>query len=193
MGTHLSSLEKSILTRIQDAGPGQVFTPNDFLDAGTRAGVDQALSRQARRGFLQRFARGLYGLPRLHRIWGSIPPSPEAVMAALARRDGLRVVPTRLGARPGSGDLYLTDGRSRQVRIGKSVITLRHAAARKLALASLPCGDILLALLDLSRPEAEAAARERLPGLDPDRKAALRAARRLTPAWLSDLLEEHGC
>lgn len=191
MGLHFTSLEKTILARIQSAPPGGIFTPNDFLDAGTRAAVDQALSRQARRGALHRFARGLYGLPRTHRIWGPIPPPPEAVAAALARRDGVRVVPSS----PGSGPekVFLTDGRSRKVRIGKTVITLEHAAARRMALAALPGGKVLLELLALARPDAEAAARERLPGLDPDRKSHLRAARRLAPAWLSDLLKEHGC
>src|SRR5688500_11283280 len=109
MGTHAHSLEKAVLERIGAAPPGTVFTAQDFLDTGTRAAIDQALSRQVRRGTLRRFARGLYGLPRSHRIWGPIPPPPEAVVEALARRDGLRVIPVPQGR----GGAYLTDGRSR--------------------------------------------------------------------------------
>jgi len=185
-------LEGLILQRIHAVDPGSVFTPNDFLDIGTRAAVDQALSRSARRGVLRRLARGLYSLPRSHRIWGPLPPPPEAVVAAVARRDGVRVIP----AAPGSVNAFLTEGRSRKLRIGKSEIALKHAPSRRLALAALPAGDVLLALLALGRPDAEAAAPERLRALGPERRAALRAARRhtpVTPAWLSDLLKEHGC
>ena len=189
MGIHAVSLGKNILERIRATGPGAVFTPPDFLDLGTRAAVDQALSRQARRGALQRFARGLYTQARTHRIWGPVPPSPEAVVEALARRDGFRVVPEARG----SGKVYFTDGPSRRLRIGKTVIALKHATVRRLALAAQPGGEVLLDLLALGRRGAETSARERLQGLDPDRREALRAVRRLAPAWLSDLLKEHGC
>src|SRR5688500_8102563 len=112
------SLEKSILIRMRTLTSGSVFTPADFLDLGTRAGVDQALSRLARRGDLRKVARGLYDLPRSQRIWGPLPATPEAVVEALARREGLRVLPA-----PGPGGPFLTDGRSRKLRVGKTLIT----------------------------------------------------------------------
>lgn len=188
MSAHAQSLEREIRLRMEAQGPGAVFTPADFLDLGTRAAVDQALSRQARRGHLRRVARGLYDLPRSHRIWGPLPAAPEAVVAALARRDGLRVLPPQGPAGP-----FLTDGRSRRLKVGKALITLQHAAARRMALADMPGGDQVLLWRALGREGAGMAARERIRWLDEGRKAELREARRLAPGWLSDLLKELGC
>jgi hypothetical protein len=53
-----------ILTRIRAAGRGSVLTPKQFLDIGSRAAVDQTLSRLVRRGVLQRIGRGLYHYPK---------------------------------------------------------------------------------------------------------------------------------
>lgn len=132
---HRDSIDKAILERIQAAGPCIVHTPRDFLDLGSRAAVDQALSRNARAGRLHKAGRGLYEWPRHHRIWGHLPAAPEAVAEALARRDRLTLVP--VPPPPGSGVTcqFLTDGRGRRIRHGKSLIVFRHASPRTLSAA----------------------------------------------------------
>jgi hypothetical protein len=57
-------VQLGILDRIRASGRGKVFASKDFLDLGSREAVDQALSRLARAGEIQRLGRGLYHYPR---------------------------------------------------------------------------------------------------------------------------------
>lgn len=141
MNKHRDSIDRAILERILSQGPGRVHTPADFLDLGSRAAVDQALSRNARAGLLRRAGRGLYDLPHAHRIWGAIASPADALVEAVARRDKLTL--RRLDAAPGPPvtAVFLTDGHSRRIRHGKGDILLKHASPRTLAAASHPAGN----------------------------------------------------
>lgn len=136
-------------------GTRTVFTPRDFLDLGDRAAIDQALSRLSRAGSLRRVARGLYDIPRVNPILKR-PASPDlgAVVDAVARRDDVTIVPNGMAAANRLGltnavsarNDYLTDGSSRTMRVGKSVIRLRHAGRKLMALKDCPAGDVVRAL-----------------------------------------------
>src|SRR5262245_61576495 len=138
-------IQTKILDIIRRRGRGKVFTSKDFLDLGTREAVDQALSRLARAGQIRRLGRGLYHCPRVNNALGmELAPDADEVARALARKTRSRIVPsgavaanalglsTQVPARP----VYLTDGRTRQVRIGNTVFTVRHAAPKDLPLGS---------------------------------------------------------
>ena len=61
----MARLADRILDRVSARPKGRwVWTPRDFLDLGSRAAVDQALSRLAREGRLRRIGHGLYDMPR---------------------------------------------------------------------------------------------------------------------------------
>lgn len=64
MGKHAASIDSKVLARMRERGAGQVFTPAEFLDLGSRNAIDLTLSRHVRAGTIRRVARGLYGLPR---------------------------------------------------------------------------------------------------------------------------------
>ncbi len=66
MKKHADSIDAAILNRIQSGAPGDVFAPTDFLDLGSRAAVDQALSRNCRAGLIRKASRGLYDVPHNH-------------------------------------------------------------------------------------------------------------------------------
>ena len=72
MPKHAKSIDSQILRRMRSRGKGRAFTPSDFLDLGTRAAVDQALSRNARAGRIRKVARGLYDVPRDHPVMGRL-------------------------------------------------------------------------------------------------------------------------
>lgn len=125
-----TTIQDDILDRIRGNDRGKVFTPKDFLDLGSRDAADQSLSRLVRSGEIERLGRGLYHYPRVNERLGiPIGPDPDEIAEALGRQTGSRVLPSgavaanRLGlstqvpAKP----VYLTDGRTRQVRIGVSV------------------------------------------------------------------------
>lgn len=134
----MNTTRTQILHRTRRMG---VVTPKDFLDIAGRDAVDQTLTRLARRGTLQRISRGLYYLPRTNKRLGiTVPPDPDMVAQAIGRQTNSRVVSspavianrlglsTQIPAKP----VYLTDGRSRSVRVGNQTFRLKHVAAKRL-------------------------------------------------------------
>lgn len=145
-----------IVRRMSAHGRGRwVCTPKDLLDLGSREAVDQALSRLVKAGRLRRAGRGLYDLPRISSVLERpAPVDLEAAVAALARRDAMRIMPDgataahRLGltnvvpARAG----YVTDGATRTVAIDGRTIRLRHAGPRVMRWAGRPAAPVAQAL-----------------------------------------------
>jgi len=132
-----------------------VFTPADFLDLGSRANVDQTLSRLVARDHLRKLSRGLYDYPRLSARLGPLSPAPDQVAKALAANAALQTsgsiaanqlgLTTQVAAKP----VYLTDGPSRVAKIGRQTVTLKHV--RRLPAAGKPAGDVYQALRWLGR------------------------------------------
>ena len=87
-------IAEKVLTRLR-SGQGAAVPAGDFLDLGQRAAVDQALSRLTRQGAIRRVRRGLYELPRIGKLLNEpIVQSPDELVQAWARNNGLRVVPS---------------------------------------------------------------------------------------------------
>lgn len=150
------SLGDRIMKRVSAHGRGKwVCTPRDFLDLGSREAVDQALSRLVKAGRLRRVGHGLYDRPRTSKLLKRLAPVDlDAAIAAIARRDGLRVMPdglvaaNRLGltnAVPAKA-AYLTDGHSRKLRIGGRSVRLRHAGPSVMRWAGKPSAPVVQAL-----------------------------------------------
>jgi Family of unknown function (DUF6088) len=89
----VQTIDSKLKSRIYGHGRGSVFTPNDFLDLGSRDAVDKALSRLTTRGVVRRLARGLYEYPREHPELGTLSPNIEKVAKALTGKDRIRLQP----------------------------------------------------------------------------------------------------
>ena len=120
------------MKRVSAYGRGRwVCTPKDFLDLGSREAVDQALSRLVKACQLRRVGHGLYDMPRMSDVLKRpAPVNLDAAIAALARRDGVRIMPDGLAAANQLGltnalpakASYVTDGSSRTLKIdGRTV------------------------------------------------------------------------
>ena len=148
-----------ILRRVRAHGRGSVFTPADFLDLGSRAAVDQALSRLTKDGRLRRLARGLYDYPQVHSQLGPLAPTPDAVAKAFARETGSSLQVTGAQAANALGlstqvparSVYLTDGPSRRIVLGKRVVDVRHASPKHLVAAGSMAGTVVQALRHLGQ------------------------------------------
>jgi len=156
----MSTIQDDILDRIRTHGRGKVFIPKDFLDLGSRYAADQSLSRLVKSGDIQRLGRGLYHYPqRRERPRRLTAPDLDEVASALARRTGSRVVPSgamaahRLGLskQVPARSVYLTDGRTRLVRIGKTLIEIRHGAPKELPVMSQTAAMVFQALRFIGR------------------------------------------
>ncbi len=132
-----------------------VFTPKDFLDLGSREAVDQALSRLVKVGQLRRVGHGLYDMPRFSNVLKRpAPVDLDAAIAALARRDGVRIMPDGLVAANQLGLTnavpakvsFVTDGHSRTVKIDGRTVQFRHAGPNVMQWAGRPAAPVVQAL-----------------------------------------------
>jgi hypothetical protein len=196
----MQTVQLSILNRIRAKGRGKVFSSKDFIDLGTRGAVDQALSRLARAGEFRRLGRGLYHYPRTNpRIGLELPPDPDEVAFALARRTGTRVAPSgalaanRLGltAQVPAKPVYLTDGRTRRVRAGDTVFLIQHVPAKDLPAGSPTSAVVFQALRHVGREavDDQVLARLRRVLSSKDRQRVLRDSR-YTTGWIADVIRQ---
>ncbi len=165
------TVQEQILQRIRKQGQGKVFIPKDFLDLGSRDAADQALSRLVKSGDVQRLGRGLYHYPAVTE-WLKTPlvADLDDIADAIGRQTGSQVVPSgavaanRLGlsSQLPSNQLYLTDGRTRQVRIDGMLFEIRHAAPKELPAGSRTSAMVFQALRHIGQDAVDAKAIARL-------------------------------
>jgi hypothetical protein len=191
------SIEKAIISRIYGRGRGCVFTPNEFLDLGSRSAVDLALHRLTAAGTIRRITRGFYHFPEKHALLGEVAPPVEAVAKALAARDQVRLQPSGayaanllgLSEQVPAKVVYLTSGPARKVKLGKLVIELRPAPSRQLATAGRASGLVIAALRYLGEaqvtPERIARLREVLSKQD---RRSLADDLASAPVWMHSFL-----
>jgi predicted transcriptional regulator of viral defense system len=154
-----ASTTNAILKRIRAKHRGFVFTPTEFAHLGTRAAVDQALSRLQRSGQIRRLTRGVYEFPKVHPKIGLLSPSPEAVAKAIAKRTASRisVSPAKaanllgLSTQVPMQNIFWTEGPSRTVRIGNQTVSLKHVAASKMIGAGTEAGIVVQAVRSLGK------------------------------------------
>ena len=188
----MQRLTQQILTHAAGLPEGTPLAAKSLLHLGSRAGVDQALSRLAERGQLIRAGRGVYLHPVVSRF-GPRAPSVEQAVEALASQRGEIIVPNGAAAANALGlttqvpvrSVYLTSGRSRTMTIGKQRIELRHAPRWQLALAERPAGQAVRALAWLGPEQAETALKTLKRKLSPTAFAELVAAAPQFPTWLA--------
>ena len=191
--------EKSILKRIRGSGRGSVFLPNQFTDLGERSAIDKALSRLAANGTIRRLARGVYDYPRTHPMMGELSPTIDAVAKAIAGRDQIRLQPTGayaanllgLSEQVPAKVVFLTDGASRTLKVGKLIIQLRQTTPRNMAAAGRLSGLVIQALRNLGKEHVTAGHLTRLKQRVPssERKMLLRDLK-LAAVWMQPLFRE---
>ncbi|MBU1121826.1 MAG: hypothetical protein KKF54_03915 [Candidatus Omnitrophica bacterium] len=190
------SINNKVLSRIYCKKRGWVFTPVNFLDLGSRAAIDQILGRLARSGTIRRLARGLYDYPRKHPDFGDIPSNYERIAQVLAGRDSLKIQPSGAYAANllGLSDqvpakiVFLTDGHSRTVKVGKLTIKLKRTTPKNMATAGRISGLVIQALRYLKKNNVDSAIiaklKRRLSGED---KSILMRDLRYAPVWIGEI------
>ena len=193
------AVANKILSRVYGTGRGTVFTSADFLDLGSRAAVDQALSRLTKRGVLQRLGRGLYHYPKSSPTLGPLSPSPEEIAGAVARKRGIRLQPSGARAANALGlstqvparSVYLTDAPSGTIRLGRQTLVLKHAAPRRMAGAGTTPAAVIEALRHLGPHGVTKAVISRLSHTLADAdKQQLARLRLKAPTWMQPALTE---
>lgn len=186
-----------IRKRIEETPAGEPFTPAAFVECGTRASIDQTLSRLAKARVIERIARGVFVRSEVSRFVGKVSPSPMKVAETIAKAMGTVVqvhgaeaaqrleLTTQVPTQP----VFSTTGPSKRIRVGTMEIRLQHVSPRKLALAGRPAGLALAALWYLGKNEVTPSMIEKIRRkLSVSEFEALKSAKYAMPAWMSDAI-----
>jgi hypothetical protein len=196
MKKHVDSIDAAILDRIRSGDRDRVWTPADFIDLGSRAAVDKALSRNCKSGHFQRIGRGLYHVPRQHPILGTLGPSYDGVQDLIQRKAGGKLFPSGAQAANALGlsdqvpmrDWRLTTGTNRRIRYGKADIVLRHISPRFVSTRNPKSALVILALRWIGKSHVDDDVIAKLQrNLSPTDRAALPADSTCAPSWIADI------
>jgi hypothetical protein len=193
----MSQLAQSILSQAQSLPEGGLLSPKEFLHMGSRAAIDQTLSRLAREGKLLRVGRGVYSVS-VHGRFGVRPPSTESVVEAIESASGETVVGSGAAEANALGlttqvptrEVYLTTGPSRRLKLGNREVELKHGNRSQMLLGKRPAGQAVRALIWFGperAPSVLEVLRKKLPSQEWE---AMRNARAGLPSWMAKAVSE---
>ena len=187
-------LRKSIERRLKTKTGDWAFTPSDLADLGDPRSVGKELTRMVKSGKIRRVRRGVYEIPRSHPLIGTVGAGADAVVAAIARRDGLKLLPSGahaanllgLSTQVAARDSYGVQGRSRTSdEIGRTSVQFRQRSTKAMMMAGRASGWVSEALRNIGRihltTERLQPLRARMGAKD---KKQLRDDLRYAPAWM---------
>ena len=193
------SIENKIVSRIYGNKRAWVFTPNHFLDLGSRTAVAQSLVRLAKSGTIRRLTRGLYDYPVKHPDFGDLPPNYDRIAQALVGRDNLKIQPSGAYAANLLGlteqvpakIVFFTDGPNRKVQVGKRKIVLKRTTPKNMATAGRISGLVIQALRYLKQVNIDSTVIARLKRrLSDADKSTLMNDIRYAPAWIGNIFRK---
>jgi hypothetical protein len=194
-----NSIDNQILKAITALGHGAVFVPTDFLSFGSRQTVDIVLHRLVRKGTIRRLSRGIYDFPKEHPKLGKLQPSPEKIAEALVGRDCTRIQATGayaanilgLSEQVPAKVVFLTDGPSRIVKIGTTIIQLRRTTPKNMSMAGRLSGLLVQALRELGKEHVTPERLEHLKRTIPlNARQELLKDIRFAPEWMHSIFRE---
>jgi Family of unknown function (DUF6088) len=138
----MQTMRDKIVARIERSGGGKAFSAKDFLDIASRTTIDVTLANLTQSGKIRRIRRGLYDMPKVNPLLGGeLSPDIDEAARAIARRQRWKIVPDGawaanllgLSTQVPSKIIYLTDGPTNEVPIGRRTIQFKHARPKALA------------------------------------------------------------
>ena len=154
------SLENQILEKINSHKNGHIFVYNDFDKLANPTAIRVAMHRLVKKGVLQRIIPGLFVKPTTSKLLNKIiSPNLDKVAYAIARKDNARITCTGIFALYALGLstqiplnlVYLTDGKARKIKVGKSTIVFKKASPKKLALKGKISKLAILAMSEIGK------------------------------------------
>lgn len=188
----MQTLAETVLRYAAKLPEGKPMAAKELLHLGTRAAVDQTLSRLVRRGALLRVGRGLYVRPVESRFGGRAPSATRTVEGLAAQRGETIAVHGAVAANALGlttqvpvREIYLTSGRSRRLNVGSQIVELRHAPSWQLILPGRSAGDVVRALAWLGPERASGVIQKLRPRLPPAELEEIASTRSRLPTWMA--------
>jgi hypothetical protein len=195
----MQSIVNSVLFRIRGNGRGWVFSPTDFIDLAELRTVNVVLGRLTKAGKIRRLSRGIYDYPRLHSKLGTLFPEINSVVKAIIGRDKIRLQPAGayaanmlgLSEQVPSKVVFLTDGKSKKITIGKLSIEFKKTSTKNMALAGKEAGLVIEAFRYMTEQYITENMIKRLNKvLSPTSKKDLMKNLRVAPAWMIPFIKK---
>lgn len=192
------STEDKILMKFRKAGRGALFFIDDFVSFGPTKTVGKILERLVEKGEISRVARGIYMRPKQDPMLGTLRPSTEAIAKAIAKRDRARIIPTGSYALNALGlstqvplnVVYLTDGVSRKIQIGKRKITFKKTIPKNLAILGEISGLVIQALKEIGNGKVTIDEEKKIVALlKNEKRYRLEHDIRLAPEWIRKIMK----
>jgi hypothetical protein len=179
---------------------GKPFTTYSLLKFGTRAAIDQALSRLATNGEIVRLTRGVYVRPEQNRFVGQVLPEPYKIAQVIAEKTNEVVqvsgaeaarqfgLSTQVPAQP----IFLTSGQSRRFNMGSLEVTMKHVSKKKIPLSKSRIGLAISAIWYLGKEQATYQTIEAIKKkLSPKEFINFVSSTQYMPAWMSNLVLQY--
>ncbi|MDP3706155.1 MAG: DUF6088 family protein [Legionellaceae bacterium] len=192
-----TSIVNAVKNRIIEHGRGWCFTPKHFLDLDSDTGVRSALSRLEKDHVIRRLAQGIYDYPREHQILGTLLPKAEDVAKAIAEKNGIQIQPTGAYAAnliglseqvPGR-IVFLTNGPSKKLKIGKQEILFRTTTEKNMYPAGTRVGLVIQGIRNIGKENISNVARAKTKKfLEGTSKNDLINNLKYAPQWIRTLL-----
>ena len=188
----MESLAKQIVKFASQYLEGAPLCAKELLHLGSRAAIDQALSRLVTAGTLMRAGRGLYVRP-VNGQFGVRAPSTLKVIDGIANISGETITSHGAAAASALGlttqvpmrSIFLTSGRNRQLALGTRKVELRHAPKWQLIYPGRVAGDVVRALAWLGPEKSSAAISELRKKLSSPELKEVASTRSRLPTWLA--------
>ena len=193
------SVENKLVRRIKRRQPGYCFTAKDFLDIGSRASVDQGLSKLRKQGKIRRVCRGVYEYPRQGKLINKpLPADFDQVAHAIARNTGTRIQPSGAVAANLLGVteqvpariVYLTDGLSRTIHIDRWTITFKRVRPKEM-MSNEKSAMVVQALRFIGREAVTPNIQEKIRNqLSPAERRRLMKDAQYSSDWIAELVQQ---
>jgi len=193
------NIEQKVFNKMKRSKPGTLFFIEQFSELAEQAAIRKALQRLKENEKIVRVAQGIYVIPKESELVGKIIPGAEEVIAAIAKKDQFRIVPTGIQAQHLLGLstqvpmklVYLTDGAPRTIHIGKQTINLKKTIPKNLIAKGEISGLVIQALKTIGKDKLEEKIETIiLEQLKNEKPENILHDSKLAPAWIATILKK---
>jgi len=193
----LESIEIRILEKVKKVKRGTLFFTESFSLYGNADALRKALERLVKASELERLAAGIYYRPVLSDTFGKLKPTLEEVALAIAERDRARIVPTGdfalnslgLSTQVPVNLIYLTDGSSRKITIGKHSVVFKKTTPKNVATIGKISGLAIQALKTIGKDKVRDKEITHIRELlKKEKTERLKHDIQLAPAWIREIM-----
>lgn len=191
------SVEQLIKEEVERNGRGWCFTSLHFQKFGSDASIRKALSNLQKNGFIRRLTQGVYDFPKTHDKLGVLPPDLNKVAQVIAEKNGVEIQPSGdyatnvlgLSTQVPAQIVFLTNGTSRVVKVGKQKIIFKKASQKTMAAAGTKEGLLIQALKHIGKEHIDEVTLHSIAKiLNKSTPEEIKKYFRFAPSWIRTLI-----